>query len=171
MTKNNYYRKKTKFERKQLFDFGTVINYSVLSIVFALVVFAVNKVVLSAINASPTNQVGNDFLTLYEVHNTGAAFSLFAGQTQVIIGASFIALLLIFCGVFFYSARLNQTAISALAFLTAGISMNLCERIQYGYVIDYINCNFAPNFPVFNTADMMIVVGAMGLIFSLLTKN
>ena len=79
--------------------------------------------------------------------------------------------MIIFCGTFFYSARLNQTAISALSFLTAGISMNLYERIQYGYVIDYINCNFAPNFPVFNTADMMIVVGAIGLVFSLLTKN
>ena len=51
MTRNKQYRQKQKFQPKQLFDFGTVVHYAVLSIVFALVVFAVNKVVLSAINA------------------------------------------------------------------------------------------------------------------------
>lgn len=171
MVRNHRMYQRQKNERRPLFDIGTIIQYVVLSAVFALVVFGVNSVVLSAINMSPTKQVGNGVLTLYEVHNTGAAFNLFAGQTDAIIGASFMAIAVIAAIIIFYSARLNQTAISAMSFLTAGISMNMLDRLQHGYVVDYISCNFLPNFPVFNTADMMIVVGAIGLIFSLLTRN
>ena len=171
MARNQRLHQRQRNERRQLFDVGTIVQYAALSIIFALVVFGVNSVVLSAIDISPTKQVGNGMLTLYEVHNTGVAFNLFAGQTELIISASFMAIILIAAAIIFYSARLNQTAISAMSFLTAGISMNMIDRIQHGYVIDYINCNFLPNFPVFNTADMMIVVGAIGLVFSLLTKN
>ena len=49
--------------------------------------------------------------------------------------------------------------------------MNMIERINQGYVIDYIHCDFLQDFPVFNVPDIMIVVGAIGLMLSLLTKR
>ena len=49
--------------------------------------------------------------------------------------------------------------------------MNMVARINDGYVIDYISINSMPNFPVFNTADIMIVFGAIGLIMALFSKN
>lgn len=163
-------------QRKQrgnnpLFDIGVIIRYFVLFIVFALVVLGINKVVLTAIAMSPTHKVGNGILTLYEVHNTGAAFNLFAAHSDMIIAASFIAVALMAFIVLVFSAKMTQTAISAMALLSAGILMNMIERIQLGYVIDYISCNFMPEFPVFNTADIMIVFGALGLVFALFSRN
>ena len=158
-------------ETRPLVDFGVIIKYIALYIVFALVVFGVDSVVLNAINMSPTQQVGNGHLTLFEVHNTGAAFNLFAGQPETIIVASFLAVAaLVFC-VLVFSSKLTQTAISAMALLSAGITMNMVARINDGYVIDYISINSMPNFPVFNTADIMIVFGAIGLIMALFSKN
>lgn len=171
MDRNPRKRPLPRKERRPLFDIGAVIQYCLISVVFAFIVYGVNTVVLSAINASPTKQVGNGVLTLFEVHNTGVAFNMLAGHTEIIITASLLAIAVLASVVVLYSARLNQSAISALSFLTSGIAMNTLDRAQYGYVIDYISCNFAPNFPVFNTADMMIVVGAMGLIFALLSRN
>ena len=156
---------------RPIIDFSSIVKYLVLSIVFALITFGVNKIVMTAIDMSPTNQVGNGMLTLYEVHNTGAAFNLFAGQSEMIITASFFAVALMAFIVLVFSARLSYTALSAMALLTAGITMNMMERIQHGYVIDYIHCNFMPNFPVFNTADIMIVFGALGLVIALFSRD
>ncbi len=155
----------------KVFDSGNVFKYFILSIVFALVIFGINKLVLYALSISPTNQVGNGTLTLYEVHNTGAAFNLFANQPQVIIMLSIIVLAVILFVVFTRSAKLSHNAVSSMALLTSGILMNLLDRVSNGYVIDYINCNFAPNLPVFNTADILIVCGALGIIIALFSRN
>ena len=138
---------------------------------FALVIFGIDSVVLNALSMSPTQQVGNQHLTLFEVHNTGAAFNLFAGQPETIIVASFLAVAAMVFSVLVFSSKLTHTAVSAMALLSAGITMNMASRINLGYVIDYININALPNFPVFNTADIMIVFGALGLVMALFSKN
>ena len=44
---------------------------------------------------------------------------------------------------------------------------NFIDRIIYGYVIDYIDINlFGWNYPVFNIADMMIVIGVFLLVIN-----
>ena len=155
-------------EPKSLLDMVVIIKYIVLSIVFSLAIFGLREVVMYALSLSPTKQVGNGILTLYEIHNTGAAFNLFAGQTEMIITASFIALAIIAFAVLILS---TQTAISGMSLLSSGILMNMIERLSHGYVIDYIYCNFAPTFPMFNIADVMIVFGALGIVMSLFSKN
>ena len=163
--------KKEKQEKKQIFDIGAVVQYFSLSIIFALLVFGVNYVVRMALEASPTGKCGNGFLTIYEVHNTGAAFNLFADQPEMLIVASILAILVIMFCVFVFSAKLSSASIAPLGLLTAGISMNTFERITNGYVFDYIQCEFIPDFPVFNTADMMIVIGAICLVFSVFSRR
>lgn len=157
-------------EKKPVFDFFNIMKYLALYVVFSLVVFGVDKIVLNAIDMSPTKQVGNSYLTLYEVHNTGAAFNLFANQPDVIIFSSFIAVAAIAFIVLLFSGRLTQTLISGMALLSAGITMNMLARIKYTYVIDYISVNGA-NFPVFNAADIMIVFGAFGLVLALFSRD
>ena len=161
----------TRQPRKETIDFYNIIKFICLWIVFALIAYGVKTVVMSAIHISPTGQVGNGMLTLYEVHNTGAAFNLFAGQPEAIISASMLTVLIIAFIIFFASTKINQTAISALAFLNAGITMNMLDRIKDGYVTDYIHCEFLQNFPVFNVPDIMIVVGTISLILAILTKK
>ena len=154
-----------------LIDMGSIVQYVVMTIIFALLIFGVKYVVLWAVHQSPTGQCGNGVLTLFETHNTGAAFNLFANQPEMIISASVLAALAIaFCAIVL-SGKLSRETHTAMALLTAGISMNAAERITNGYVIDYISCNFAPGFPVFNTADIMIVIGAFCLLFSVFTKR
>ena len=108
---------------------------------------------------------------MYEVHNTGAAFNLFAGHSEMIITASFLAVAAMAFIIIMFSSRITHTAVSAMALLSAGITMNMIDRINHGYVIDYIHCNFMPSFPVFNTADIMIVFGALGLILALFSRD
>lgn len=154
-----------------IIDLFSIVKYFCLWILFALISFGVKTVVLGAINLSPTKQCGNGVITLLEVHNTGAAFNLFSSHPEMIITSSFLAVAALTFIVLIASARLSQATISAMSFLSAGITMNMLERINQGYVIDYIQCNPLTNFPVFNVPDIMIVVGAVGLIFSILFKR
>lgn len=160
-----------RYRENSVFSFFTFLNFVITSVVFTACIYLVNHIVMSALEISPAGKAGNDLLTLSEVHNTGAAFSLLSGQTDFIITASFFALAIIFIIAFFFSGRLQYSFISAMSALTAGISMNLYERINYNYVIDYIHLNFIPEFPVFNTSDIFIVFGAFGLILALLLKK
>ncbi len=152
-------------------DLTAIIRFCILALLYSAIIYGMKYIVLTAIKMSPTGQVGNNTLTLYEVHNTGAAFSLFQGQPEMLIMASFLTVAAIVFGVIMLSGRLTQPNLSALAFLSSGIFMNMLERIQHGYVIDYIHCNFLNGFPVFNIADIMIVFGALGLILSLLSRK
>ncbi len=167
----NNYRRQRDERREPIIDIYNIFKYAVISIILALIAFGVKKLVLMALSMSPTGQVGNGMLTLYEVHNTGAAFNLFAGQPEMLITTSFFAVAIIAFVLIITSAKQSGTAVSAMAALSAGIVMNMLDRISNGYVIDYIHCNFAPNLPVFNVPDIYIVVGAVCLVLSVLTRR
>ena len=74
-----------------------------------------------------------------------------------------IALILLIVFFFLYNnyKKRNYFLIWGLSLIFVGAVSNLIDRIHYGYVVDYIN--FIGFFPVFNLADMMIIVGS-GLI-------
>ena len=53
--------------------------------------------------------------------------------------------------------------------LLGGVLGNLLDRIIHGYVIDYISLNiFGYHFPIFNFADICIVLGVILLIYAVL---
>ena len=56
--------------------------------------------------------------------------------------------------------------------VTSGIVGNLIDRLFYGKVIDYIDFHiFGYDAPVFNFADMCIVIGALMIIYILIVKG
>ena len=164
-------RKEQNRENRSLFDGYNIGKYFGLWILFSLIAIGIKSVVLSAIQLSPTGAVGNGILTLFEVHNSGAAFNLFAGQSDAIIAASFFAVAIITFVLIIKSKRIPNTAIPAMSFLSTGITLNMLERIQHGYVIDYIKCEFIKDFPIFNVQDIMIVIGAICLVMAIITRR
>lgn len=60
--------------------------------------------------------------------------------------------------------------ISLLLVLGGGIG-NLIDRIFRGYVIDYIDVNNLLKFPVFNIADIFVVVGIAIIIIYLFLEE
>jgi len=157
--------------KEPLVDISIIVRYFVIWILGALASYGVGAVVKMANAASPTGETGNGILRFAEVHNTGAAFNLFSNQPEMIIMASFFAVAVLTFIILVASSKLTHTTASAMAVLSGGITMNLIERLQYGYVIDYIHIESLPTFPVFNVADILIVVGAVVLLLSVLTKR
>ena len=114
---------------------------------------------------------GANFFRLPKIRNKGAAFNLFYNNPELIIVFSFLALVAIIFYALFRSNKLNKLNTNALSSLTAGIGMNFFERVTKGYVTDYIDLSFIPNMPVFNVADIFIVIGTLLLISSLFLKK
>lgn len=99
-----------------------------------------------------------DFLALSYRENTGAAFSSFEGYTVLL--SVFTVILLIAGIVYLFLGKLEGKILNICAVLVLGGGAgNLIDRISQGYVVDYIKTLFI-DFPVFNFADMLVVVGA-----------
>ena len=66
---------------------------------------------------------------------------------------------------------LNKTVIIALSMIIGGGCGNLIDRIYRGYVIDYIDISYFFRYPIFNFADIFIVIGIIIIIGFLVIKN
>lgn len=154
----------------KLISIQIVILYIILWSSFSLIANLLKGYLLEFIQSSQINGVGK-FISLYEVHNSGAAFNILSNRAELLIIFSIIALIVISSFVVYYSKKMNVLNVCSAACLSGGIMLNMLERINLGYVIDYIYCNFFPNFPVFNLFDIMIVLGAIGLIYSIMKKK
>ena len=102
-----------------------------------------------------------DFLYISHTENTGAAWSLFEGQTFILIVIPVIVL--IFAIVFLtWTNRMVLTVPIAMA-IGGGLG-NLIDRIVRGKVVDFIDVYiFGYDFPVFNVADISLVCGMIFL--------
>lgn len=105
-----------------------------------------------------------DFVRLWYVQNTGAAFSLFPGALWLFLPVTILALLMI--GYFFRAFRDRGPAIHiVLGTILAGTLGNLVDRLRLGYVVDFISVGIGEvRFPTFNVADSAVVVGIIVLV-------
>jgi signal peptidase II len=108
------------------------------------------------------------------VLNTGAAFSMFEGaQSQALVrdclvGFSVLAVLVVL-GLIWKLGRAFSATSFALALILGGAIGNLYDRVQYKYVVDFLEVHIGSyHWPDFNVADSAIVVGACLLLFEML---
>lgn len=92
------------------------------------------------------------------VKNTGAAFSIFSGNTVALSVISVVFLIAVLCYKVISKPKGFMLNLSLVLFF-AGALGNAVDRIVYGYVVDFISIKWF-NFPVFNIADIAIVLGA-----------
>jgi signal peptidase II len=111
----------------------------------------------------PFPQLGNAFL-LEHVENNGAAFGILQNQNRMLI----IVALVVSTAILAFAPRLPKDEWLSRVFLgmqLGGALANLLDRINHGYVTDFIRVGFPGYYywPTFNMADSAIVVGVIGL--------
>lgn len=137
------------------------------------------KIVIIGIIALVIDQITKSLMQIYDVHfdiikgflsfnylqNTGAAWSILEGKQYLLIGITIAMLILVYNMSFSYENKLLNNITFGLLF--GGIIGNLFDRVLYGFVRDFIDIRiFGYNFPIFNIADMAIVIGVIILIVS-----
>lgn len=105
-----------------------------------------------------------NFFSIFYIENKGAAFSILEGQRIFLILISFIILFIIDRYITKENIK-DKHLIVYYGMIIAGILGNLIDRLLYDGVIDYLAFKiFGYDFPVFNLADICIVVGVILLI-------
>ena len=112
----------------------------------------------------------NPVFDITYVQNQGAAFNLFDGYKVFLIAFSFAAFGTLMFFAIKHVTKISVVGLFFISLLLSGIFNNMCERLFFGYVRDYIKLNFI-NFPVFNISDIFINIGVFGLIFIILKNN
>ena len=132
------------------------------NILLALLLLTIDqalKVIISVflkLNASVV--IINKFFNFTYVRNYGAAWSILSGNRILLIIISLISLIFIYK---FMIKDKNKFSFENICYsiLLGGILGNLCDRIIYGYVIDYLDFTiFGYQYPIFNFADICIVI-------------
>lgn len=107
------------------------------------------------------------YIYLTYVHNVGAAFGLFVNYRPLFIALGVAVLLLAWYYRNWISSQ-SKYVRWGVALAVAGTVGNLIDRIRVGAVIDFIDITI---FPIFNVADMSIVVGVALLFLEVLVND
>ena len=144
-------------------------NKKILSIaIIALAIDQITKIIASHfLVLNQSLKIIKNFFYLTLVHNEGAAWGLFSNTRIIILIGTIIALLLIYH--FIYCFKHNKRNTFAFGLLLGGLAGNLIDRVMFGYVRDFLDfIIFKYDYPVFNFADICIVLGVILLIIAVI---
>ena len=104
------------------------------------------------------------------VENRGAAFGILQDRRIIFIIITLIVISFLIIYAYRNYSQLSTFANVTLAMLIGGATGNLIDRIRFGYVVDFIKVDLirSYNFPVFNIADIFIVVSTILLAYIIL---
>lgn len=139
----------------------------ILCCVFVALIAVADRLIKQLVLASPLSggevmTVINNFLQFRYVENTGAAFSIFEGKTDML---SVFSAVVIAAGIIvIFSCKIKSKVLLASVVMMLGGGLgNLVDRVTLHFVVDYIEVLFI-DFPVFNFADCFVTVGAFVMI-------
>lgn len=109
-------------------------------------------------------------LQLTYVENTGAAFGFLNARWFLVI-ADILIIFFIIKILLDKKYPLNDKAKTGLSLIISGGIGNLIDRIFRGFVIDYIDITQIIDYPVFNFADILVVVGVILIIATIIVNT
>ncbi|WP_318766223.1 signal peptidase II [Lactiplantibacillus carotarum] len=142
--------------------------YWVLMFVLVIIDQIIKSAIVSHIALGASTTVVPGLLSLTNLHNSGAAWSILQGKMSFFYLISVVAL-----GVMVYLLwRLREHRLYefGIVLMIAGTLGNFIDRIRIGYVVDMFQLDFI-NFPIFNFADSCLTVGVILILIGVLRDD
>ena len=143
----------------------------VLSVILVIVLLGIDLLLKYLVSTYLTTvNIIDNFFSLTYVLNDGAAFSLFASRTYLLI---LIAIICLFFIIYELKNNLDDRMLSiGYSLALAGLLGNFLDRLIDGYIIDYLSFKILGyNYHIFNFADILIVVGIVIVIIKEILKE
>lgn len=132
-----------------------IILIAVISVILDQIV---KYLIISKCTLYKKNPVIDGFFNITYVQNRGAAWGILNNNIILLVVITVLALGLI-CSFIFKESNIKKLDIVLYGMLLGGIIGNFIDRIFRGYVIDFLDfIIFGYDFPIFNIADMLIVI-------------
>lgn len=146
---------------------------AIISLVLVAVLVCADQLIKLAVETylAPVGEMGfiDGFIGWRYVQNTGAAFGIMSGKTELL---SLVTGIVLAVGIVLIAMRKIKPKfylVCAVMVVSGGIG-NLIDHIAKGYVVDYIEFQFM-DFAVFNFADILITCGAAMVIIRLIVET
>ena len=142
--------------------------YWVLMFILVVVDQIIKSAIVSHLALGATTTVVPGLLSLTNLHNSGAAWSILQGKLSFFYLISVVAL-----GVMVYLLwRLRDKRLYefGIVLMIAGTLGNFIDRIRIGYVVDMFQLDFI-NFPIFNFADACLTFGVILILIAVLKDD
>ena len=134
-----------------------------ISLICLMLDFVSKQIVVNNMVIHQSITVIDSFFSITYAKNTGVAFSFLEGRVSFVVIMTIIFLIFIFR--YIKVNTLDKIESTFYGMVIGGAIGNLIDRIIYGYVIDFFDFNiFGYNYPIFNIADIMIVLGIFGIL-------
>jgi len=141
--------------------------YFLVTAILVLVADQITKnLVIERVPENSSIEIVRGFLYITHVKNSGAAFGMFQGYTNILAIISMVAIVLIIILKVILKLDFAFYNVS-LGFILGGAIGNLIDRYFMGEVTDFINLTFIP---VFNIADSSLVIGFCLLIILIIRE-
>lgn len=102
-----------------------------------------------------------NFLNITYCENRGMAFGLASGYVQLFAIVTLVIIVAILICVCINFRKINTFLSVGIGLLISGGVGNLIDRLIRSYVVDFIDFGDFINFPVFNIADIFVVIGVI----------
>ena len=146
-------------------------KYGFLYLITFIIVLGGDLVTKLVVNESmqlgQSYQVIKNFFYFTYIHNTGAAWGMLSGRFFLLYAISIIAgIMLIY---YFIKSDKSQVLLRfGIVLIFSGMLGNLYDRVVFHYVRDFLDFFvFGYDFPIFNIADMGVVIGVLLIILDL----
>lgn len=130
--------------------------------ILGLVIDQLSKfIVTSFMDTYHSITVVEDSFFLTYIRNKGAAWGIFSNSTLIL---ALISLVFLFFLIKYINDEVVIKKINAISFgfILGGIVGNLIDRLIRGYVVDFFSfVILGYHYPVFNIADVLIVIGVI----------
>src|SRR3954468_12654593 len=127
------------------------------------------QLVLRFVGPEDLHVVVQDFFSVVNVTNDGAAFGSFKNNNAFFIVISCVAFVFVFALLLRRARSRDRLRDVSLALLLAGIMGNLTDRFLHGHVIDFalfdLHVPLAHPWPAFNVADSCIFIAVFCFVF------
>jgi signal peptidase II len=112
-------------------------------------------IVINFLDLHESVQVIPGIVSMTRIHNSGIAFGLFPGLSNLFMIITLVSMLVV---VYFYLSVEPRGVLLTVgcALILGGALGNLIDRFRFGYVVDFINFSF---WPAFNIADSSVSIG------------
>ena len=137
-------------------------------VIIAFIIDQLSKSIISTyLKLNESIKIIKDFFYIRYINNYGASWGILKNSRTLLIIFSIIAILILLR--YMYSFKNTKLNICGFGLLLGGILGNLSDRLIHGYVKDFLDfIIFNYDYPVFNLADIFIVIGVIILIISIL---
>lgn len=144
-------------------------------IIISIILLCIDQIskllVVNLLTKTDSITIIKNFFYLTYINNDGAAFSILVGKRIFLI---LIAVLVIVMLIRYIKKNniQNKLELVSISLIIGGSLGNLMDRVVRGYVIDFLDFKiFNYNFPIFNLADIFIVIGVFLLLLKELRKE